>query len=496
MKRAALILAVLLVACSIRRPAPPSPVTLPPVFAGTGGGSPLPARWWETFADPGLDACIERALAGNPGLAAARDRLAQAQAVAHRQAAADWPSLDLSADARRSRSRDLPAPPPLHQHQADMTEAVVVGGAAGAEDAAAAEKARHPEPTYLTANRYGLGLTARYELDLWGRVAALEDAAQLDTEAGEFDLRTAAITLSAEVARAWYALAAARETAVLLRAQLATHERRETILTGRARLGRALATDAYRQRQQVAAVRALLTAAEADAGVQERRLAVLAGLPPTAAPPADPRLVDPPPPPATGLPATLVAARPDLERAWRVVLAADRRAAAAAADRLPRISLTASAGTEAPKVRELFDDWVATLAGNLLGPLFDGGARAAEYHRSRAVFDERLNLYAQAVLAALVEVEDALAAEAAQRTVLTELDAQLAAGGVIVERTAARHRLGQGDYLVHLEALTAQQGLTRARLTARLALLERRIALCRALAGGWPDAGGRRGGTP
>ena len=80
---------------------------------------------------------------------------------------------------------------------------------------------------------------------------------------------------------------------------------------------------------------------------------------------------------APGLPADLIRRRPDVRGAYLRLRAADEEAAAAAADRFPRISLTARAETSAEKARDLFDNWLAGLAANLVAPLFEGGARAA-----------------------------------------------------------------------------------------------------------------------
>ncbi len=112
--------------------------------------------------------------------------------------------------------------------------------------------------------------------------------------------------------------------------------------------------------------------------------------------------------------ASLLERRPDVRTAWLQIQAADQRVAAAVADRFPRLSLTGRATTANEQIEDLFDNWLASLAANLLAPLVDGGQRRAEVDRTRAVAAEALHDYGQTILEALAEVEDALVLEQRQ----------------------------------------------------------------------------------
>jgi outer membrane protein TolC len=143
---------------------------------------------------------------------------------------------------------------------------------------------------------------------------------------------------------------------------------------------------------------------------------------------------------------------------------------------------TSSAGAD-----DLFDDWLRSLAGNLLAPLFKGGELSAEVDRAEARREQRFYAYGQAVLQAIREVEDALLRERVQRERIASLAVQVD----YAEQTHRRLRVeffnGVVDFLDVLTALVDLQRLERDLLAARLSLLEDRIALYRALAGGLED---------
>jgi outer membrane protein TolC len=194
---------------------------------------------------------------------------------------------------------------------------------------------------------------------------------------------------------------------------------------------------------------------------------------------------DLPPLPATGLQSSLLEIRPDVRSAWLRLLAADQRVAAAAADRLPRLSLTGRASTTAEQIEQLFDDWLASLAANLLAPILDGGRRRAEVERSQAVAAEALHDYGQTVLTALTEVEDALTLEQHQQEYLASIDRQLVLATQATGRIRDRYLNGAEDYQRVLISLLSEQQLQRTQITAHRELFENRVNLCRALAGGW-----------
>jgi outer membrane protein TolC len=190
--------------------------------------------------------------------------------------------------------------------------------------------------------------------------------------------------------------------------------------------------------------------------------------------------------PQIDVPAAVIQRRPDVLSAYRTVQAADQRVASAIADQYPAISISASAQSSTDRINDLFDDWLGNLAANIAAPLFDAGLRKAEVERTRAVLSERLNNYSQTVLTALQETEDAVSQEAHQRMLIESLQQQLSLANNVYQRTYEYYLKGRLDYLRVLTALISMQGLEQRELTARRVLIERRIDLCRSIAGGWP----------
>jgi len=330
------------------------PVTMASAFSASGSAV-LPDRWWEAFGDAALDAVMADALAGNLTLQGAWDRLDAAQAVAARSGAALWPEA---------------------------------GGDAGTGRSAA--KSAGLDRTY--ASQVGVGLSASYELDLWGRVRATRDAAILDAQATDEDLRAAAITVTAEVAGTWYRLVERHGQLAILDDQIETNEKYLQVVQSRFRAGQTAAADVLQQKELVESVRGERVLVESAIEVLANQLAVLLGrMPGRGLPDVPEALPDIPPLPVTPVPARWIRRRPDVRAAELRVQSADRRVAAAIADQFPRIALSAGSDTTDEQVRNLLDNWVANVLANLTAPLLDGGARRAEVRRTRADAAERLH---------------------------------------------------------------------------------------------------------
>lgn len=446
---------VLAAGCATPAPTRSSPVSIPAAFSETGDRA-LPPKWWEDFNNPTLNRLVEEALAGNLTLQIAWDRLAQAEALARKAGADLQPDLSLEAGMGHARAR---------------------------QETAAGRRT-------TTQDSFALRLVASYEVDLWGRIRSTRDAAVYDVYASAADLRAAAITLSAAVASTWVRLVEQRSQLAVIDSQIEINEQVLEVVTLRFQRGQVRASDVLRQRQLAESSRGVRIQAQARLEVLEHELAVLLGRAPGDLP--DPgggtlpeTLPETPPLPATGLPAELIRERPDIQAAWYSLQAADQRMAAAVADRFPRLSLTARAETSAAEFEDLFQNWLLALAANLAAPVLDGGSRKAEVERAEAVSRERLHLYGRAILEALREVENALAEERLQRDYINSLAAQVELSSQVLERTRDNYMSGMTDYLRVLESLSSNQSLERSYLAAQRDLVERRIDLCRALAGGW-----------
>lgn len=452
---AVVVLILVVGGCAVGVDAPrPAPTVVVPDTFSSSGEAELAARWWWAFDDPALSALVEEALTGSVDLAAARARLAQARAVWRQSGAATQPTLDFAAGA---------------------TE-----GEAVADDGSRSD-----------ADSRSLALTAAYEVDLWGRIEAAARADELAALASAQALQTVALSVSAEVARHWFGLAAARRQVELLRGQERTAADYLQVLKLRFGAGQARAADVLQQRDLIASLRADSIQAEALLSTTRHALAALLGRPPDQAPTADAaELPTMPPLPATGLPAQLLERRPDLRGAWLQLRAAEQEVAVAVAQRYPRLNVTGSLTSRRSDWSGLLENWSRSLVADLVAPLIDGGARTAQVERARARADELLADYRATLLDALVEVEDALVRERAQRGYLAELERRVGLGRELLERQRDYYRSGGGDFLNVLDAQRSLQARERHQIDARQQLIEYRIALYRALAGGFmaPEA--------
>lgn len=452
---AGLLAAVLVAGCASRSPAPERADVPLPDRLGEGAGSPVPGEWWQHFDDPALDDVMDRVVDDSFSLAAARSRLRQARAAARGEAGGRLPTLDATGDASATRSDGQ------------------------------------------TTEEYAAGAMASYEVDLWGRLDAAAEAAALEAEATERDLRAAGISLTAEAASAYYGILRERALRELIRDQIDTNRRIEELVELRYRRGNAGADELLRQRQLVESTTSELASV---AGELERLRAELAALqgrpgPDALALPESAELVDVPPLPEAGVPSEWLRRRPDLEAAFLRVQAADAELASAIAARYPRLDLSASLESAAASPSALFQDWIGQIAAGLTVPLFRGGQLEADVDRTRAARDVAFNEYAQTVLDAVAGVESALAAERADRSRVASLEKQVTLGERVLEQLRYRYRNGGADFLDVLDAQTTLQDNQRSLLEARWALVADRIELVRTLAGGWPADTADNAGT-
>ncbi|MCD2452599.1 efflux transporter outer membrane subunit [Methylicorpusculum oleiharenae] len=445
-----MLLLCLLSACSIEVKEFKTPVAVNESFS-LSGSVPLKERWWLSFNDTALNQLIDKALQQNLDLIAAYERLKQAQAIARKTGSELIPALDgTSSLSRRDGNETL---------------------------------------GLLTNDNFSLGLIASYELDLWGRIRAGTYAAEQDVKASEQDIHTAAIALSAEIARTWYQLIEQQKQYNLLTEQIVINEQYANLVEVRFRGGQATAADVFQQRQLLEGVVGDRYTVLANIEVLKNQLAVLTGQSPgTLEIATSDRFPEINGLPDTGLTSDLIQRRPDVLKAYFRLQAADLRVAAAIADRFPKIGLSAGIDTTAPDLQDFFNNWMATLAGNLVLPLIDGGRRIAEVDRTKAATEEALNLYGQSVLQSIKEVENALAQEERQHQRLDSLKQQLRYLNEANNNIRIRTAYGAFDFLRVLSTLNSLQAMQRSLIRAERELVDFRILLYRSLAGGWPLA--------
>ena len=427
---------------------------LPRMFSLYTSESEPAKQWWEEFGDLELNALITEALSDSLTLKEAWARLNQVQSLAVQAGAALYPDLTGTAGASYTRQRS---------------------GSSSRKT--------------VSNEEYSLGVASSYELDLWGRVRSGREAALLEASATREDVNAAAMTLAAEVIQRWINIIAQGMQKRLLEHQLQTNLTFLELIELRFRMAMVSVLDVYQQKQVVENIKAEIPLVEAQERLLRHELALLLGkLPQAFLTITREDLPKPVEIPATGLPADLLSARPDLRAAGMRLWAADWQLAAARADRLPAIGLTAQARYGGGDADVLFDNWLLSLAGNLTAPIFDGKRRAAEVDRRLAVVDENLSAYRQTVLTAIKEVEDALVSESKQREHIKGLEQVTATARKALKEAGNRYRKGLTDYLPVLTQLLKVQGLERDLIQQQANLLGARISLYRALGGTWTES--------
>ncbi len=448
--------ALALAGCAITepssRPAPDLPETW--IERSDAASTTLDAEWWQGFAAPALDALIADARKANPALAISAERVVQAALALESSGASLLPGVDLSAGTSRQRSDS-------------------------------------PTASATTSEASSLGLAIRWEVDLWGRLAAGVDAAEAGLAASGFDFIAARLSLDAGVATAWFQTLALERRLAIARDNLATAERLFDLVEARYRNGAASALDVSRQRTTVLAQRAAITPLEVQLRQARSALALLVG--------AAPQRFDAPggalaalavPEVAPGLPSELLTRRPDIAAAEARLAAADADVAAARAALLPSVQLTGSGGLASAALLSLADPTRSvSLAAGLAQTIFDGGRLRAQVGLARSRQRELVETYREAVLTSLKEVEDALGnaerareQEAVQRAIRDEAERTL-------RLSELRYREGADELTTVLDAqrtlFQAEDQLAQQRL-ARLAAA---VDLYKALGGGWQRAG-------
>ena len=284
--------------------------------------------------------------------------------------------------------------------------------------------------------------------------------------------------------KSWFALAEAHSQYQLVEQQIETNRQGLELMETRFGFGQNRSADVLRQRQLVESTREQLVVIKSRTEILEHQFAVLLGqTAQNASYSVSANLPDIPPLPSTGLPIELIQRRPDVQRDYEALLAADRDVASAVTNQFPRLNLSASLEHAAENPESLFRDWILGLAGQLTAPLFDGGQRRAEVDRTVAITRRRLADYGQTVLEAFREVEDALAREKYAAERLKYIETQLELGEQTVNQLVEQYFTGVSDYLSVLTATTNQQRLQRQYLSIRLEQIVARIALYRSLSG-------------
>ncbi len=415
------------------------------------------AAWWTTFQDSGLSRVIERTLQQNRDARAAVARVHAALTESRIAGTELKPSVGagFGTNSRKQNFIGFPFP--------------------GSEGGVLSR-------TFTT---YGVSLDVSWEADLWGRLRSGELAAYQLYEAEEVAYRGLQHSLAGQSAKIWFACIEAANQLSLAEETVVSFEESSRAIRLRFEAGVRPAFDLRLVLTDLASAESLVQLRQEQLDRTLRQLEILSGQYPSGTLSLSDSLPDLPGPVPAGIPADMVARRPDLMAAQKRLLASDAQIAQSRAALYPRLSLTGSLGTSTDALNNLLDgDFsVWSLAGTLLQPVFQAGRLRKGVDLARARAQEALQSYAGNVLRALAEVESALVAEASlnKRLVALEQAAVQAQAAVAL----ARLRYGQGVGEV-LSVLDSQRRVLTTRsqiLTVKRERLDNRIDLHLALGG-------------
>ena len=423
------------------------------------------AVFWRGFSDPVLDRLVERALTANYDVRLARERLQESRANLRFAEADVLPSVGAQANAARSLTPEYLAP-----------------GASRSQ---------------RTANSYGAGFTANWELDLFGggRRASESAAAQVDASAA--GLQAAHTAVSAEVARNYLELRGLQQRYEVARNSIKNQRDALRITSARLDVGRGTRLDVVRAQSLVDSTEASLPALQASIDRTAYRLATLTARPMKDVVAELAAIAPLPSLPVTdlgampiGTPERLLRRRPDLIVAERQLAAATANIGVATADLYPRISLSGLIGFATDRIGSLGQTGSQqySLGAGVSWSLLDFGRVRSRIAASESRAQQALTTYEQTIATALEETEGALT----QFTRNAQQSERLAsaAGSAESATRLARERYDAGvvDFLVVLDAerqaLAARDALVQSQVGQATAL----VSVYRALGGGWAAA--------
>ena len=416
--------------------------------------------WWDVFDDDVLKALIEEAVRNGFDARLAAARVEEARARFGIARSEFFPSIDYQVAWRRAR----------------------------------ADQFLNPSGQAQTAWTANVGVS--WELDLWGRIRRLNEAARAEYLATEEARRGVLLSLVSDVAVGYMELRELdRELEIAKRTTVAFQDTYD-LFNRRLEGGAASALETARAEALLGEVAAQIPEIERAIVARENQINFLLGRNPQPIP-RDGPLMSPPPDVPPGLPSTLLERRPDIRQAEQLLVAANAGVGVAKANFFPRLSLTGLFGNVSPELGDLFSQgktW--SIGAGLLGPLFQGGRIKRSYEVAQAQWEQSRIQYEATAANAFGEVSRALV----DRMRLVETERQrartVAAYQEAVRLANIRYASGLSAYF---EVLEAQQQLFPAEINLAQTRRDRLVAvvnLYRALGGGWPAEAQAAAGQP
>lgn len=418
--------------------------------------------WWTAYSDPVLDGLEQQIDISNQTLKQAEAAWRQAVAAAQAAGAGLYPTLDISAQAARSRA-------------ADSAVTTATGSPLGGS------------PRSLGPKSFSLVASAAWELDIWGKIRRTIESDVAIATASNADLAAARLSAQAALATDYVQLRVIDEEKHLYDETVQSYERSLQITQNQYKAGVVAKSDVITAQAQLQGTQSQQIALGVLRAQLEHAIAVLIGKPPAEFSVAEAPLGAAIPVAPTGVPSSLLERRPDIAAAERQMAAANAQIGVAIAAYFPDLTLSAADGFSGAALGGLLktanNAW--SLGAIAAETLFDFGARKYQVQGARAAYDQTVAAYRQTVLTAFQQVEDELAA-------LRILEQQYAVAEQTLQSANEAARLTLNEYKAGTVAYTSVVTAQVTALNAALSLASIRegrlvasISLIQALGGGW-----------
>jgi len=452
---AALCLAGCAVGPNYKRPVIDSPAAFRVENQATNGAN-TELTWWEVYKDDTLQVLIGEALTNNYDLRIAVARVEQAEAIAMQARSQFVPSVGYNGTVSRGRNDFLGSPFPNNG---------------------------------TTAGSAAATLNAFWEVDLWGRVRRLNEAARAQFLASEEARRGVRLTLLSDVATAYFQLLELDQELEIASATTNSFGESLRIFSQRVQGGTASALESSRAEAALDDAAAAVPSIRQRISATENQLCVLLGRNPGPIERPTSLLTQGLPEIPAGLPSALLERRPDIRQVEQFSRSANAQVGESLAEFFPKIGLTAFLGKVSPELSAFTlgsaNAW--GIAANANGPLFEGGRLVGQYRQSKAARSEAELQYRQAILNAFREVSDALVSRLELAEVRQHQAHEVSALEAAVKLSTERYVAGKASYYEVLEAqqqlFPTQLNLARTQRDQLLAV----VTLYKALGGGWQD---------
>ncbi len=416
------------------------------------------SAWWQQFDDPVLEELIAAALANNPTTQAAAANVEAAAAV-------------------------------LTQTRAPLYPQVGYGGTADRERVTEEGAAPVPSGVSNPANSYEILAGASWELDLWGRVRRLSEAARANLLASEEARRGVILSLVGSVATRYMELLGLDEQLLIAERTKATYQESLQLFELQLENGQVSEMAVAQAQSQYYTAAAQVPAIEQQIAQIENALSLLVGRNPGPIPRGKTLQGLRMPAVPAGMPSELLERRPDIAQAEQQLIAASARIGAAKALYFPTISLTGAFGFASSDLSNLFngDAHTWSYAGSVLGPIFTAGSVSGQVAQAEALQQAALAGYRQAIQQGFADVSDALIA---RRKLGEQSQAQVKLVAALKDYSRIAHLQYDGGYVPYSTVLQAEQQLFPSELaltSVRAATFNALVRIYTAMGGGWID---------